>query len=282
MRQYYLDGSEMPEEKKDREKYKLTLISEHDVNRDWVSFIHCAADSFWSQIDSNFFEKKSCGIPYTSVSFEQVCKNLCAYLSSLAKEIKSKKDVQKFFYEGRLYMYIEDFPQIEICINHLNQSFCVLEPSSTKIREFHTYQWKWGLEWLKECIKYLPLWETHKKLLFEKFYLNAKCVSISIISIRSLVKSVFAKEGVNYKMAQYYVESEIIFESLDHFFYYIKIYNKPFSKNPLLLIRFLENPHEEEISDMLNSKIISLPKGKGDSFNDYSFFALKDAAKIED
>ena len=158
MRLFYLDGTEMQEDKIDFERYKLTHISEHDVDRDWESFIHEAAD---------------------------------------------------------------------------------------------------------------------------KFYLNSKCAAIAIISIRSLVESFFTEKGLKYKMIQYFVETEIIFETQNHIFYYLKIYNKPFTQEPSLLINILNNPHKKEIADKLSCRIINFPKEIESSFTETHFFTLKEVGKID-
>ena len=65
-------------------------------------------------------------------------------------------------------------------------------------------------------------------------------------------------------------------------FYYIKIYNKPFTQTPKLLMSFFNNPHEEEITDKLICRIIKGPKKKLKKAFERGFYAIKEAGKIGD
>ena len=245
----------------------------------WDCFIYGAAETFWTKIYKNFSTQESEIVLDTTISISQVIKNLNKYYSTLAKEKKCQKIIHNY-QEGLFAIYLEDGSGITINIDLLNQRFCVLSPASDK--NFKLSEWKLGLAWLQECIKYSPEWEARKKTLVKNFYLNFKGALISIISIKTFVKSFFNKNGLSYKMIQFYFESEIIFETSNHLFYYIKIYNKPFTQTPKLLMSFLNNPHEEEITDKLICRIIKGPKKKLRKAFDSGFYSIKEAGIIDD
>ena len=278
MRRYFLDSSES-EDDFDYASFVLNKTRGVDVDQDWESFIHDAEETFWTKIYKNFSAQESERVRDTTISISQVIKILNKYYSTLAKEKKCKKIIDNY-QEGRFTIYLEDGSRIAINIDLLNQSFLVISPARHKI--FKPSEWKLGLAWFQECIKYLPEWEVRKKTLVKNFYLNFKGALISIISIKTFVKSSFNKNGLNYKMIQFYFESEIIFETSNHLFYYIKIYNKPFTQTPNLLMSFLNNPHEEEITDKLICRIIKGPKKKLKKAFERGIYSIKEAGKIGD
>ena len=280
MRQYFLDSSESEDDFPiDFASIELSKTRGVDVDNDWNCFIHDTAETLWAKIFKNFSAQESEIVQDTTISISQVIKNLNKYYSTLAKEKKCQKIIDNYR-EGWFAIYLEDGSSIAINIDLLDQSFWVVAPVNYK--NFKPSEWKLGLAWLQESIKYSPEWEVRKKTLVKNFYLNFKGALISINSIKTFVKSFFYKKGLNYKMIQFYFESEIIFETSNHLFYYIKIYNKPFTQTPKLLISFLNNPHEEEITDKLICRIIKGPKKKLKKAFERGIYSIKEAGKIGD
>ena len=282
MRMFYLDGSKTDDIDILFQNIALASISEDDVALDWDSFIHDASNQFWSQplksqVESNNSVKEFEMALDTSITLPGAIRKYNTFFSNLAKENNVQKIIKNYG-EGYFSINLKDYSDIYLNIDLMNKGFYVLYPDCGGNRDFSTSQWKLGIAWLQECIKSSLIWKAQKKSIEENIYINAKQVLIAITSLKTFVKSHCTLKGYKYAMVLYFFECEIIFETREQLCYYIKFYNKHFLQNPNLLISVLDNPHEEEITDVFTCKLLGpWPENKKMySFSENGFFTIKE------
>ncbi len=263
-------------------------ISETWVKRDWEAIVHYASDSFWAHTYEIFSAKESSVTQDGSISFSQAFILFDNFFSKLSEEMGYQKKISNYHHEIETYpdgffgIYLEELPEISLYIDFIHQIFTVSCPDYGGDKDFKSFQVVSGLSWLQECFNYLPLWKAHKNTLTEKFFLDTKNVVVSMISVKTLVESFCKQKKCNYKIVQYYTESEIIVITPEDLFYYIKIYHKPFLQDPYLLINILDNPQEKQLQDKIDCQIMRGEIAEMKEAFEAGFYSAKKAGQIEE
>ncbi len=219
------------------------------------NMIYKVESDFWEKIDEQLIENLKECVPDTGVSMQQGISNLLINFDKIAKERHIQKQIMEFPDSHLIKVSLGADP----IISYIDKTKGTISISTPNIRtkHFDYRQWRDAIQLVKDYLNVgLSSLEKEEQLIYDKYFLNAKTTMIVISSIKAVCRTFFQERGCKYKIENGVLYSIIIFGTLENIVYRLRISHKAFSQNPDLLKNFLDNPHEEEIPDVLICRIL--------------------------